>query len=54
MKRLFITKDNLKILVQDLKKTCDEFIAPKKEFLDDITQHYVKLKIVQVINVNYH
>lgn len=35
-KRLFITKDNLKILVKNLKKTCDEFIAPKREHLDDI------------------
>lgn len=36
MKKLFITKDNLKILTKNLKKECDEFIAPKKEHLDDI------------------
>ncbi|MEK6728302.1 MAG: 4Fe-4S dicluster domain-containing protein [Candidatus Omnitrophota bacterium] len=36
MKRLFITKENLEILVKHLKKSCDEFIAPKKEHLDDI------------------
>ncbi|MDP2938932.1 MAG: 4Fe-4S dicluster domain-containing protein [Candidatus Omnitrophota bacterium] len=36
MKLLFITKENLKILICELKKTCDEFIAPKKEHLDDI------------------
>src|SRR5450830_809441 len=36
MKRLFITKENLKILVKNLKKECDEFIAPKREHLDDI------------------
>ncbi len=36
MKRLFIIKENLKILVKNLKKECDEFIAPKREHLDDI------------------
>lgn len=36
MSRLFITKDNLKSLIKNLKKTCDEFIAPKREHLDDI------------------
>ncbi|MFA4842857.1 MAG: 4Fe-4S dicluster domain-containing protein [Candidatus Omnitrophota bacterium] len=36
MKKLFITKDNLIELVIRLKKDCDEFIAPKKEHLDDI------------------
>lgn len=36
MNRLFITKENLKTLVKVLKKTCDEFIAPKKEHLDDV------------------
>jgi len=36
MKRLFITKENLKSLIADLKTECDEFIAPKREHLDDI------------------
>lgn len=36
MKRLFITEENLSILIIKLKKDCDEFIAPKKEHLDDI------------------
>ena len=36
MKKLFITKENLQTLVKRLKKECDEFIAPKKEHLDDI------------------
>jgi formate hydrogenlyase subunit 6/NADH:ubiquinone oxidoreductase subunit I len=36
MKRLFITKENIKELVKNLKKDCDEFIAPKKEHLSDI------------------
>ncbi len=36
MTKLFITKDNLKLLIQNLKKDCDEFIAPKEENLDDI------------------
>lgn len=36
MKKLFIAKDNLEFLIKNLKKTCDEFIAPKKEHLDDI------------------
>lgn len=34
--RLFITKGNLAVLVDGLKKTCDEFIAPRREHLDDI------------------
>lgn len=34
--RLFITKENLAVLVNDLKKQCDEFIAPRREHLDDI------------------
>ena len=33
---VFITKENLKNLIAELKKNCDEFIAPKKEHLDDI------------------
>ena len=36
MKKLFITKENLKMLVKKLKVSCDEFIAPRKEHLDDI------------------
>lgn len=36
MKRLFITKDHLGVFVGNLKKACDEFIAPKKEHLDDV------------------
>ena len=36
MKRLFISQENLKILIRDLKKSCDEFIAPKREHLEDI------------------
>jgi heterodisulfide reductase subunit C len=36
MKNLFITRENLKALIQHLKKGCDEFIAPKYEHLDDV------------------
>ena len=36
MKRLFISKENLEVLIKDLKKSCDEFIAPKRERMDDI------------------
>ena|SRR3989338_4327420 len=36
MKRLFITSENLKQLIKILKKDCDEFIAPKRERLNDI------------------
>ncbi|MDP2981442.1 MAG: 4Fe-4S dicluster domain-containing protein [Candidatus Omnitrophota bacterium] len=36
MKRLFITSENLGLLIKSLKKDCDEFIAPKKKHLDDI------------------
>src|SRR3989338_11493860 len=36
MNRIFITKDNLQLLIRNLKKTCDEFIAPKREHLDDV------------------
>lgn len=36
MTRLFITKDKLKILVENLKSSCDEFIAPREEHLGDI------------------
>lgn len=36
MRKLFITEENLKKLIQNLKKRCDEFIAPKREHLDDI------------------
>lgn len=36
MKKLFITKENLQTLIIGLKNGCDEFIAPKKEHLDDI------------------
>lgn len=33
---LFITKENLKELIRNLKSSCDEFIAPKREHLDDV------------------
>src|SRR3990167_6468488 len=36
MNRLFITKEDLRSLVDKLKKTCDDFLAPKREHLDDI------------------
>src|SRR3989338_97875 len=36
MKKLFITKENLKLLIGSLKKDCDEFIAPKREHLSDV------------------
>lgn len=36
MKRLFISEENLKTLIKNLKKNCDEFIAPKREHLEDI------------------
>ena len=36
MKKLFIGRKNLKALVENLKKSCDEFIAPRREHLDDI------------------
>ena len=36
MQKLFITKDNLRLLTEILKRSCGEFIAPKKEHLDDI------------------
>lgn len=36
MNKLFLTKDNLKALIKNLKKDCDEFIAPRREHLDDI------------------
>ena len=36
MNKLFLTKDSLKALIKNLKKDCDEFIAPKKEHLEDI------------------
>lgn len=36
MNRLFIAKDDLALLVAGLKKSCDEFIAPKREHLDDV------------------
>lgn len=36
MKNLFITKENLKALINTLKKTCAEFIAPKREHLEDV------------------
>ena len=36
MQRFFITKENLKVLIASLKKDCDEFIAPKREHLDDL------------------
>jgi len=36
MQKLFITKDNLQLLIKNLNNDCDEFIAPKREHLDDI------------------
>ncbi|MDO8748783.1 MAG: 4Fe-4S dicluster domain-containing protein [Candidatus Omnitrophota bacterium] len=36
MEKLFITKENLKVLIASLKKDCAEFIAPRYEHLDDI------------------
>lgn len=36
MKKLFITKKDLIELIKNLKKDCDEFIAPKREQLNDI------------------
>ncbi|MFZ5801362.1 MAG: 4Fe-4S dicluster domain-containing protein [Candidatus Omnitrophota bacterium] len=36
MERMFITEENLKVLVKNLKKDCDEFIAPRREHLDEI------------------
>lgn len=36
MKKLFITKENQKALINTLKKTCAEFIAPKREHLEDV------------------
>lgn len=36
MNRLFITNEDLKKLVVNLKKDCDEFMAPKREHLDDV------------------
>lgn len=36
MKRQFITEKNLKSLIKNLKKDCDEFIAPKYEHLNDV------------------
>jgi formate hydrogenlyase subunit 6/NADH:ubiquinone oxidoreductase subunit I len=36
MERFFISKENLKVLIVSLKKDCDEFIAPKREHLDDV------------------
>ncbi|HAH20109.1 MAG: hypothetical protein A2Y00_01270 [Omnitrophica WOR_2 bacterium GWF2_43_52] len=36
MKKVFITKENLEVLICDLKSSCDEFIAPKREHLNDV------------------
>ena len=36
MNKLFLTRENLQVLIKILKKDCDEFIAPKKEHLEDI------------------
>ncbi len=36
MKKLFITVENLKKIIKNLKEDCDEFIAPKIEHLGDI------------------
>jgi len=36
MDKLFITQENLKSFIKNLKHDCDEFIAPRKENLDDI------------------
>ena len=50
MQRLFITSENLKILVANLKKSCDEFIAPKKEHLDDIVFADTKNDHAELLN----
>src|SRR3989338_6222255 len=36
MKQVFVDKENLAVLIKDLKSSCDEFIAPKREHLNDI------------------
>ena len=36
MKQMFIKKENLVIFTENLKNSCDEFIAPKREHLGDI------------------
>jgi len=36
MQKLFITKDKLRLFVRGIKESCDEFIAPQREHLDDI------------------
>lgn len=41
--RLFISKENLRELVRGLKRSCDEFIAPRREHLDDVVFGDTKL-----------
>src|SRR3989338_6930863 len=36
MKQVFVDKENLAVLIKDLKSSCDEFIAPKREHLTDV------------------
>src|SRR3989338_8778161 len=36
MKQVFIKKEALAVLVKNLKSSCDEFIAPKREHLSDV------------------
>jgi len=50
MKRLFITSENLGLLIKSLKKDCDEFIAPKKEHLSDIIFSDTKYSGEELLN----
>ena len=36
MVNLFLNKENLGLLINNLKAACDEFIAPKREHLSDV------------------
>src|SRR3989338_4185170 len=42
MNKLFITHEDLKTFVEALKKTCDEFIGPSRQHLNDIAFGDVK------------
>jgi ferredoxin len=50
MKTLFITKENLSTLIKNLKNSCDEFIAPKREHLDDIISGDAKYDNGELLN----
>lgn len=52
MKKLFITRENLKGLIKNLKKDCDEFIAPKKEHLSDIIFSDTKYSGEELLDYN--